>query len=155
MKKSDIFQIRNRINADRDELLEIDSQSFGESKQATLNLMYHATSNTSVLEYNPMGILGGFVVYRLYPRSLEILRLAVLPKLRGLNFGRELINYMTSKLSVSGRDTIRFEIPDSMDDAHKFMRAVGFKAKMIPGDFYTPDMYQFTYTVQDMATATA
>jgi ribosomal-protein-alanine N-acetyltransferase len=90
----------------------------------------------------------GFMVYELHKQKLHVLNLAVSPRFRRREVGRQILDKLITKLSHDRRSRILLEVRETNLPAQLFLRAFNFRAVAVLRDFYedTPeDAYLFQY----------
>lgn len=146
--------VRWMIHRDYAEVLEIERLSFGQpwaerdyvrrlrGKDGCIGLV--AEAGVPVDKWTP--ILGS-LVYALHKGHLEVIRLSVRPEQRRAGIGRSLLAHLQDRLREGGRDAITFAVPDTLLDAHRWLRACGYRvnAPIIRGRDAERDRYRFEY----------
>jgi ribosomal protein S18 acetylase RimI-like enzyme len=94
--------------------------------------------------------IGGFVVYRLRPRGLFVLRLAVDPEYRRHGVGRALVAKLVGKLHPGRRTRLVLDADEHLDGGHLFLRACGWEATRVI-ERATRSYYRFAYELQGPA----
>lgn len=92
------------------------------------------------------GSAAGTVVYRLLPKKLHVLSLAVHPDWRRQGVGTAIIDRLVAKISQQRRNEIMMEVRETNLNAQLFLRANGFLAGRVLREFYeqtNEDAYQF------------
>lgn len=92
----------------------------------------------------------GFMYYRLYRDSFEIVELTVDPDHKLAGIGTMLVDFLLQKIRspMSKRHTVWKDVSEANLDAHLFLRKLGFLAKGIQrNQFDGLDGYRFKHTV--------
>ena len=134
-KQSVSVAIRWLVRHDYDDVLDIeDSSEFG----WTLDVLHHHQCQRNVVgmvaEHGEKVV--GFFVYALYRDRFALLNFAVHPYYRRLGVGRQMIAKLVGKLSGDRRNRIVANIHESNLPMQLFLRANGFKAERVDGEFY-------------------
>jgi len=92
----------------------------------------------------------GWMLYELHPRHGRLVRLAFHPGHRREGVGTWLVLKLRTKLSDHRRDRLITTVPDTMLEAHLFLRSTGFRAeRVLPGRFGEQDGYLFAIDLAD------
>lgn len=131
------MQVRWLIERDMEEVMAIESQSFGEqwSEDEFLKCLRYRNVIGVVAESDFFNI-HGFMIYELHPYKLRILKLAVDSKVRRSGIGRKMTDRIKDKTRQQGRTEAEISIPDTMLSAHLFFAACGFTCEEVKGDRY-------------------
>jgi len=102
----------------------------------------------------------GFMIYELHKNRLHLLNFAVHPSSRRENVGSDMIEKLSSKLSVERRNRIMLEVRETNLEAQLFFKNLGFRAISVLRDYYedtTEDAYLMQYryraSVEEIAEA--
>lgn len=96
----------------------------------------------------------GYVVYERFPKRLQVLNLAVEPRYRRQDIGRQIMHDLKGKLETGNRSRITLECRERNLQGQLFFREMGFRAVSILKDFYddTPeDAYLFQFRLRRSA----
>lgn len=132
--------IRWMIRRDMPEVLGIESASFGEpwGEEDFLSTLRQRNCIGMVAEHDDQVV--GFMIYELHKNRLELVNLAVDPKVRGSTIGEQMIGKLKGKLSPEGRSAIGLHLAESNTEAQLFFKSMGFEARsVIPEHFESSD----------------
>ena len=89
----------------------------------------------------------GFVVYKLNPDSIELVKLGIPEKACGKGVERQLIEWLKRQLNPVGRTRLVLHVRESDLAAQKYLSTAGFRAtRVIPGHF--PDTGEDAYVME-------
>ncbi len=137
--------IRWMIRRDMPEVLAIEADSYGRQawgEDEFIQFLRKRNAIGMVAEEGGMRIVG-FMVYALYPRRIEVVKLAVGPACQRRGVGRQLAQKLILKLSHQRRTELGGWVSDRNLAGHQFLRAVGARAVEVDRD-----AYRFVYTYQ-------
>ena len=95
--------------------------------------------NTTGLVCDHNGAVAGFMLYELHKHRLGLVKLVVDPIYHRCGIGTILVEKLKSKLSVSRRERITVEVPESQLGVQLFFKAMGFKARDVFRNKFTDD----------------
>ena len=94
----------------------------------------------------------GYMLYALSNKNLDLVSLAVHPKHRHKQIGRQMIERLIDKLSCQRREVVATRVRETNLDAQKFFSACGFKVVEIerePFDESDEDGYRMEYRLRE------
>jgi [ribosomal protein S18]-alanine N-acetyltransferase len=97
-------------------------------------------------------IVIGYMVYRIFDRSILLLCLAVHPKWQRQGVGSQLINKLSQKLNKDTRRNITVNVRERNINAQLFLRKLGFNAVSVHRDWFfdsNEDSFYFNLSVRD------
>lgn len=144
--------IRWKIRRDLPAVLEIDALSFVRpwTEEEFLAILRERSIIGQVVEIGERVV--GYVIYRLRPASLELLRLAVHPDCRRIGCGGIILRKLRSKLSPGRRERIDVIVPESALPMQLLLRDHGFRAtQVLRGWCGDEDAFDFSYVCRDLA----
>lgn len=86
----------------------------------------------------------GYAIFKIFPKYLEIVRLAVDPLLRRKGFGTRIIDSIIQCKSNKEREKIVIEVHQDYLTSHLFLKAMDFTAIQKKDN---PEIYEFTYLI--------
>ena len=123
------------IRADLPRVLAIDAAGFGPDawdEEAFLCCMRKHDCVAVVAEAE--GRVAGYCVYRLKKRSLELVRMAVLPGRRRHGIGAAMMARLAGKLAEHKRTSLEALVPERMLEAQLFLRSCGLRWEQTVAD---------------------
>lgn len=120
--------IRWMVRRDMGEVIDIEQRAFrsGWTEEQFLQTLRNRNCIGMVAEIRDKVV--GFMVYELQKTRLDLLNLAVEPRLRRQGIGRQLVEKLLSKLSEHRRHTLTVPVRESNLDAQLFFRSQGLRA---------------------------
>lgn len=142
------IEIRWMIRRDMSEVLSIENTVF-ENPWSEEEFVMHLRQRNAIglVAFSESSVVG-FVIYELHKSYLQVRNFAVSFSAQGQGVGKALITKLTGKLSEQRRTRIITYVRESNLPAHKFFRAVGFRATRVIRDYFGDtgeDAYQFDY----------
>lgn len=98
--------------------------------------------NMMVCEENHQPV--GYCILKIFPKYLEIVRLAVDPLLRRKGYGSRLMTSIIESQSNKTREKIVIDVHQNYTASHLFLKKFNFKAIQKKSD---PEIYEFTYLI--------
>jgi len=95
----------------------------------------------------------GFMIYKLYPKHLHLVSLAVARDCQRRGVGRLMVDKLVEKLTRQRRVRITLETRETNLAAQLFFRSQGFRATAVFHEFYADspeDAYLMVYRPQDL-----
>lgn len=99
----------------------------------------------------------GYIVYKLYPKQIHLLTLAVHPEYRRMGIAGALVSKIIERLTVSVRHRIVCHVRETNLVALMFLREFGFRATQVLPDHYqetSEDAYRMEYKLRTMENKT-
>lgn len=89
--------------------------------------------------------VAGYMIYRLSPRSLELVRLAVRPDMRRCGVGLMLMRKLADKLSPERRVMLQWNVDERLDSIHCWLAHIGLRCTctIVSVDEPAYDSYHF------------
>ena len=90
----------------------------------------------------------GFMVYKLNPDSIELVKLGIREKARGRKIEHELIRWLKTKLNPVGRDKLVYFVREGELSTLRYLRSVGFNAVGVRRGYFEDteeDAFQMEY----------
>lgn len=84
--------------------------------------------------------IAGFMIYKLHPKKIELLRMAVGSDCLRIGVGTAMVAKLKSKLSTGRRPMLSILVSDANLAAHLFLKANGLRATSVE-----KNQYMFTY----------
>ncbi len=137
-------QIRWIIRRDSDRVREIENAAGGKwrSEDLAASLRYRDSIG---LVYEVDHFIQGFIVYRLFKNSIEIMKLVVDPNFQRKGIGSEIINRIKEKL-LHRRTSLIVQVSETDIGAQIFLAKNGFKAVDKYQDIWDDgEIYKFEY----------
>lgn len=139
--------IRWMIRRDMPRVMEIEQASFWDamSQEAFLATMRRPKVIGMVAEFKDEVL--GYMLYELHADRIELLRMAVDPKVRRDTIGSAMLFKLVMKLRFRDRRVLVVRVPDANLGCHLFLRANGLRAVEVEREFYPDgsDAYVFEY----------
>jgi ribosomal-protein-alanine N-acetyltransferase len=101
------------------------------------------------------GVIVGYMIYSLHPKSLHIVNLAVEQASQKRGVGRQLIQKLFSKLSQQRRTAITTDIRETNVAAVRFFQKMGFEFQEVLRGVYEDsdeDAYRLAYRLPSLVT---
>lgn len=123
--------VRLSIRRDIRAILEIERASFAKpwTEVRLVRNLRRRNCISMVAEYREDAI--GHMIYALYKQSIQLLTFAVAPEFRRHGIGRQMIEKLIYKLSVTRRTRIEVKIRETNLEGQLFFRALGFRAEKV------------------------
>lgn len=134
------IHIRVAARKDLPALDSIEKTCFPADRRSNSRALRHSLKSpaqrvlTAVSERHPVGAM---VLY-LYPRSIRIYSLAVLPEFRGGGTGRKMVQQAVALARRTGRTAVTLEAAQSNRTLTRWYESFGFQTKKILQDYYSP-----------------
>lgn len=147
--------VRWLIRRDLDEVMGIERASFRDPREPwTEGRLLSSLRKSDVTGFVAESLAGpepeilGYMLVRIGSRNYELLRMVVLPGVRRLGIGREMINRLIRPLSPNGRNRLTIHVEDRNLGMQCFLRSCGIRAVGIRhGEFI--DCIRFEKTVTE------
>lgn len=143
-------QIRWMIRRDMPEVFRIETGSFEFpwSDAEFVRCLRQRNCIGMVAEHDDQVV--GFMIYELHETRIVVLNFAVAAACRRRGVGRAMADKLVRKLSEGRRREILIRVCESILDAHRFWRAVGWRAVRVERGWFTcaptpRDAYVFRY----------
>lgn len=140
--------IRWLIRRDIDDVLRIDAcDGAGWDRDDLFRFKLIRQNSAMVAEFDDQVV--GWMLYTCHPQSLTLVHLGVSPRYRHCGIGRQMLEFLQSKLDQSRRASILTDVPESWLGGQKFLRSCGWRAtKVLRGQYGSEDAYRFTWSVE-------
>lgn len=144
------LETRWLIRADMDQVLDIEKESW-EFPWTNEEFMESLRLRNNIGMVAHVGkVIHGYMIYNLGKTDLPLMNFAVRESSRRQGVGRALIDKLKSKVTLSRRHTIYFDIRESNLAGQMFLKSMGFFYENTTRDAYEEcdeDCYCFSYSV--------
>lgn len=144
-------QVRWLVSSDLPQVLRIEQECTAEPWSQDEFLVH-------LQEHNCIGMVAehdrkivGYMIYELYPRSLDLLNFVVAPAWRRTTVGKQMMNHLTRKLGPR-RNALTVTVRETNLPAQLFLRSHEFQCVSVIKDYYAEtneDAYWFRYRLHE------
>jgi N-acetylglutamate synthase-like GNAT family acetyltransferase len=134
-------QMRYIKNEDIDRIVYLEKDTAHEPLTRKEIIQFRKKNNVSIVVCEDKQAVG-FAIFKIFPKYLEIVRLAVDPLLRRKGIGSRIMNSIIQSQSNKDRDKIIVEVHQDYLGSHLFLKKFGFTAIQKKKN---PEWYEFTY----------
>lgn len=118
-------------------LVEMDSAIFSRPwLRSTMDEIVNKRNNLCAIVEDIQGDPAGFIIFEVQGDRFYVLKMGVLDGQRRSGLGRELLQFLTDRMTIN-RNKIEIDVREELAlDAHKFYTGFGFKATGVRSDFF-------------------
>ena len=124
------------LETDMDCVAEMETQCFSDPWTPEMILDSQRTGLDTWLILEEEGEASGYCVFRTIAGEAELLRIGVRPPLRGLGYGKKLMDGVVENSRKNGVTAIALEVREGNAPARSLYKSYGFKEECIRSGYY-------------------